>query len=288
MLRNTLVSLFGLLVGAATASAAPDFTGFAAAPGPTITSLSNAGSVSTSATPPVLYDSFPTGAPANSTGSTPNTFMGLGSNLVAGASSITGFDVYPVNVSGTNFDHLKINIFVWDTVNTSGTVNATTPAFGTPLASYSLTSTGAYNTGFFYRFESATPGILPGISLATPLLISDSVVGLTFNYQGSTDGGVTYNSFNNLTSVISGTDATYTSNPVVTGSLVLGGATGGYYRNAGTPTETNGNFTSGLRTLGGLTNQGVAVRVYGTAVPEPTSLGIIAAFGLITLRRRAS
>jgi len=287
MLHKTLGSLFALLLGAATASAAPDSTGSTVARGSTVTSLSNAGAA-TSATPPVLYDSFPTGAPAYSTSSTPNTFMGLASNLVGGASSITGFDVYPVNVSGTNFDHLKINIFVWDTVNTSGTVNATTPAFGNLLASYSLTTAGTFTTGFFYPFESATPGVLPGISLATPLLISDSVVGLTYNYQGSTDGGATYNNFNNLTSIISGSDPTnYPGNVVVTGSLILGGATGGYYRNAGSPTETNGNFTSGLRSLGGLTNQGVAARVYGTVVPEPASLGIIAAFGLLALRRRA-
>ena len=70
--------------------------------------------------------------------------MGDGYNLAAGTTAITGFDVYPVNVSGVNYTGLKINIFVWGSVNTSGTVNATTPAFGNLLASYSLTSSGAF------------------------------------------------------------------------------------------------------------------------------------------------
>src|SRR3954454_25024967 len=74
---------------------------------------------------------------AFSTSSSPNTFMGDAYTLAPGTTSITGFDVYPVNVSGVNFTGLKINIFVWGNVNTSGTVNSTTPAFGNLLASYS-------------------------------------------------------------------------------------------------------------------------------------------------------
>jgi hypothetical protein len=117
--------------------------------------------------------------------------------------------------------------------------------------------------------------------LASPLAISSTTIGLTFNYQGSTDGGATYNNVNNLTSDIAA------NNLPTVGSTVLGGATGGYYRNANS--EVNGNFTSTLRVLGGLTSQAEAVRIYGnvTAVPEPTT---IALFGggavLLFLRRR--
>jgi MYXO-CTERM domain-containing protein len=215
------------------------------------------------------------GASVNATGSTPNTFMGGGFTLAAGTTQIAGFDIYPVNLTGTTFDHLRMTIYVWDHVNTSGTVNATTPAFDTLLASYTITSAGTYASGLYYPFESATPGVTPGITLATPLLLSDNVVGLSFNYQSSTDGGVTYSSVNSLSSIISA------GGPAVVGANMFSG----YYRNAGSPTETDGNFTSSLRTLSGLTNQSVGVRVYD-AVPTPGALALLGLGGLIAGRRR--
>jgi hypothetical protein len=213
-----------------------------------------------------VFDNYSVRGGAFSTSSTPNTFMGDGFNLLANTTDIRGFDIYPVNTSGTNFNALKIDIYVWGTVNTSGTVNSTTPAFSNQLAHYTLTSTGTFTSGFFFPFESAQPGILPGITLASPLTIPSLQVGVTLAYQGSTDGGTTYNSVNNLTSIITGNGNT------ILGSNVFNG----YYRNAGTPTETDGNFTSALRALGGLTNQSIALRIYGgnTAVPEPSSLAL--------------
>ena len=213
------------------------------------------------------------GAAIASTATVPNTFMGAGYVLSPGTTSITGFDIYPVNLSGTSFTGIRINIFVWGSVNL-GTVNAATPAFGNLLGNYTLTSSGAFNTGFYFPFESATPGITPGITLGTPLAISGTTIGLTFNYQGTTDG-VTYNNVNSLTSLISyGT-------PASTGSLVFNG----YYRNANS--EVDGNFTSTLRSLG-LTDQGVAVRIYGTVVPEPSAmvLALVGGLGVLMLRRR--
>ena len=127
------------------------------------------------------FESGNTNAHISATGSTPNTFMGAGYNLLAGTYDITGFDLYPVNLSGTAFDHLKLNIFVWGSVNTSGTVNSTTPAFGNLLASYTLTSAGSFNTGFYFPFEGSPNGVNPGISLATPLAIPTSTVGISFN-----------------------------------------------------------------------------------------------------------
>ena len=206
--------------------------------------------------------------------STPNYFMGEGYTLKPGTSDITGFDIYPVNLSGVNYTGLRINIFVWGSVNTSGTVNASTPAFGNLLATYTLTASGAFNTGFYFPFEGVPNGVNPGITLATPLAIPSTTIGLTFNYQGTTDG-VNYASANNLSSLISyGTPATV-------GSLVFSG----YYRNVNS--EVNGNFTSALRTLGNA-NESLGVRVYGDVVPEPTSFAL-AGLGMVAvmiLRRR--
>jgi hypothetical protein len=230
-------------------------SGLTLATGPTL----NDSSLST---PPLVFDNISdlengvAGAAANATSSTPNTFMGCAYTLAPGTTSITGFDLFPVNLSGTTFNALKINIWVWGTVNT-GTVNASTPAFGNLLGSYTLTSSGTFASGFYYNYEGSPVGGSPGIALGTPLAIPSTTIGLTFNYQGSTDGGVTYNNVNSLTSLItSGT-------PPTVGSLVFNG----YYRNANS--EVNGNFTSTLRSLG-LQNQGLAARIY-TVVPEPTS-----------------
>ena len=188
------------------------------------------------------------GALVGSISNTPNTFMGGGYTLVPGTISITGFDLYPTNQSGTSFTGLKLNIFVWGTVNT-GTVNASTPAFGNLLGNYTFTESGTYPSGNSFSFEGSPVGSAPGITLATPLALPDTTIGLTFNYQGTTDG-INYNSVNSLTSLIS-----YGTAPTV-GSQVFNG----YYRNANS--EVNGNFTSTLRSVG-QQNQSLALRIYG-------------------------
>ena len=222
------------------------------------------------------YENGVSGAGLGATGSTPNTFMGDGYTLLGGTTSITGFDVVPVNLSGTSFTGLQGTIYVWGTVNT-GTVSATAPAFSNLLGSYTFTATGAFTTGFYFPFESATPGVSPGVSLVTPLAISGTTIGVTMSYQGTTDG-VNYASATSLTSVVS-----YGTAPTV-GSESFNG----YYRNANS--ETNGNFTSSLRSLG-YTNQSLALRVYGNvqATPEPSALAALGlgAFAMLRRRKRA-
>jgi hypothetical protein len=213
------------------------------------------------------------GATVTATSSTPNTFMGAAYTLLPGTTSITGFDLYPANLAGTTFTGIKATVYVWGGVNT-GTVSAASPAFSNLLGSFTVTATGSFPTGSFFNFESATPGVTPGITLTTPLALPSTTIGLTFNYQGTTDG-VTYTNVNSLTSLI-----TYGAAPTV-GTQVGNG----YYRNASS--ETNGNFVSGLRSLG-FTNQSLGVRVYGevSPVPEPaTWLTMALGVGALLLRR---
>lgn len=200
--------------------------------------------------------------------------MGDAYVLAAGTTTITGFDVFPVNLSGTAYTGLKINIFVWGTVNTNA-ASAGSPAFGNLLGSYDLTSSGTFTSGFFYPFEGSPVGSAPGISLGTPLAISSPTIGLSFNFQGTTDG-VNYSSVNSLTSIIQ-----YGMAPTV-GSQVFNG----YYRNANS--ETNGNFTSTLRSLG-FQNQSLGLRIFGDVapVPEPTTMALFGSSAvLLFLRRR--
>jgi hypothetical protein len=214
-----------------------------------------------------------TNAHVASTGSVPNTFMGDAYTLATGTTSITGFDIYPVNLSGTSYNALKMSIYVWGSVN-MGTVGAATPAFGNLLGSYTLTGTGTFTTGYYFPYEGSPIGVNPGITLGTPISLSSPTIGITFNFQGSTDGGVTYNSANSLTSLIS-----YGVAPTV-GTEVFNG----YYRNAAS--EVDGNFVSSLRSLG-YTYQSLGLRVYGV-IPEPSSLALagLGAVALMAFRRR--
>ena len=217
-------------------------------------------------------------AHVTATGSTPNYFMGDGYTLAAGTTNISGFDLYPVNLSGAAFTNLKMTVYVWDTVNTSGTVNSTTPAFGNLLGSYTFDSgAGSFASGSYYPFEGPAPGT-PGMILAAPLALSDTTIGLTFNFQGSTDG-VNYSNYNGLSPIIS-----YGVDPAVGTSIF-----DGYYRNANS--EIDGNFTSSLRSLS-QSKQTLGVRVYtetAAAVPEPGSFGLIGAGALALLfKRRAA
>ena len=226
------------------------------------------------------YSAFQSSAPGaniTSTGSTPNTFIGDAYILAAGTDEITGFDFFPVVNSGSNYTGLKINIWVWDTVN-SGTVNAGSPAFSSLLASYSDTVTGTFTNLTDYALESGTAGT-PLFTLATPLTLSDTTVGITINVQGTTDG-ITYATANGLTSAIA------TGVAPTVGSDVFNG----YYRNAAS--ETNGNFTSTIRSLG-LQDQTLALRIYGiseavtSSTPEPATTGMaVAGVGLIAALRR--
>jgi hypothetical protein len=226
------------------------------------------------------FEAAAPGAGGTGTSSSPNTFMGDAYTLAAGTTQITGIDLLPfyAGTSTVIYNGLKVNFYIWGTVNT-GTVSAATPAFSNLLGSYSVTYTGSFQSGFYYSLESASPGVTPGISLTTPLTVTGPSVGITVNTQGSTDGGLTFATVQNLTSVI-----TY-GVPATVGANVFNG----YYRNSAG--ETNGNFTTAVKSLG-LTNQSVAVRLYGTvsAVPEPATyamMGLGVAALLMVRRRKA-
>jgi len=214
----------------------------------------------------LVFDNF-TGRTYNATSSTPNTFMGDGYVVAPGTTNISEIGYFPVNLSGTTYTGLQTTFYFWGTLNTSGTVNAGSPAFSNLLATYTDTQIGTFASGFYFPLDYVLPA---------PLAISDTTIGLTMNVQGTTDG-ITYNSVNSLTGLI-GSGAV-----PVTGSNVFNG----YYRNANS--ETNGNFTSSLRSLG-LTNQSVAYLLYTDPVPEPGTVllicGGVSILGL--LRRRQS
>lgn len=195
------------------------------------------------------------GATNAALGSTPNSFMGDGYLLTPGTTNITGFDIFPVNLTGIDFtDGIQINIYVWGSVNL-GTVNSSTPAFGNLLALYTFYYPGDISSGNVYFFEgSSPPGSAPDFPLSVPLAISGTNVGITFNYEGTTDG-INYASYDDLNSFIS-----YGA-PASVGGLDFNG----FYFNQNS--EMNGNFIEGVGTF--LDSfQGLALRVYGNVAPQ--------------------
>jgi len=127
--------------------------------------------------------------------------MGDGYVLSPGTTSITGFDLYPANFTANTYTGLRVTFYVWGTVNT-GAVSAGSPAFGNLLGTYTFdTLTPGFGPSSFYAIDN-TPGSVPGYSLGAPLAISSTTIGLTFNYQGTTDG-VNYSRVNgNFTSTL--------------------------------------------------------------------------------------
>lgn len=214
------------------------------------------------------YENSAPGANASYVGSTPNSFMGDGYLLTPGVTNITGFDVFPVNQTGTDFSGFQITIYVWGSVN-PGPVNSSTPAFSNLLATYTATIPEGLDSGYYLPIEGSPPGSGPGLILETPLAVSGTNIGITINSEGTTDG-INYASYDDLTSLI-----TYGAVPGV-GSEDFNG----YYRNVNS--ETDGNFIEGIRSIG-QSFQGVALRVFGTValigyqppVANPQSISLL-------------
>jgi len=123
---------------------------------------------------------------------------GDGYNAASRNQALTGFDLYPVNLSGVTYNALQLDIYVWGNVNTSGHRQRHDTGFQQLIGSLCCQATGTFSSGFYFPFESATPGVTPGVTLTTPLTIPGTTIGITFSYQGSTDGGTTFATANNL------------------------------------------------------------------------------------------
>lgn len=199
---------------------------------------------------PTLFDSF-TGATLTTVGTAPHTFMGMPFALAArgGASNIKvrSGTVYLIPTTTASYVNVRANITFWGAA--SGATSGAGPAFSNALGSY------AFNLGALSAVANQTYPL--NFTLPAAITFPGQIGGVTVNWQGDTGSGLV--STDNLESAIR-------SGGILTdGSLNLGTAnTFGYYRNASG--EVDGNFTGDdFKTLGAGLNQGLALRLFGSA-----------------------
>ena len=137
-----------------------------------------------------MFDDI-TGRSISADTANPDTQMGGGFILVPGTFQITGFELAAGNVTGTTFTGVRYTLSVWSTLST-GAVNAGSPAFSGLLGTFTGTDIATLNNG--------TELLLP-ITLASPLTISSTTMGIAVSFEGTTDG-VNFNSINGLTPVL--------------------------------------------------------------------------------------
>jgi hypothetical protein len=228
-----------------------------------------------------LLDTFTNAQTVTFTGGEPRTYMGhafQNNSLPAGTTSfqVTSLTVYMVSVAAVNYTDILARIQLWNTYN-----GTTTPVYSNAAGPLITANLGPLNTTAttFYSFT---------INLATPITLvggAGSTWGFAQNFQGNTGTG--FADTTNLTSLITYGTAGYAAGNNATGT----GPNFAYFRNASGRTDFNFASTDS-RTLS-QPNQGIAIQLRGTAVPEPaTNVLLLMGAGVASLvawqrRRRA-
>lgn len=202
------------------------------------------------------------------------TFIGdpvLAVTPTGGPVGITGFDLRMISTSAVTYNQIRVNVYFWNTINTTGT-DAFSNLAG--VVTGTVTST-AFTT------QANVVYTLDGFRLSAPLFVNSPNFGVTVNYQGDTGSG--FQNTDALTEAVVGNTAT----PFAVGSVAFTSPNYGYYRNASGRTDGNFSSTDG-RNIG--TNSAMAIRIF--AAPEPGSIGLIAGaalplLGAVVTRRRA-
>ncbi len=211
-----------------------------------------------------------------------NTFMGQAFGLNNPAigfpgAAVTGVDNLGVNVSGTSFpagSSMRLNVWLWDSPSFAAT--GTTAAFSGLLAqqSFDVTLDSDWNTGTLKVFENPTD--TPFFQFTNPVAISDTIMGITFNWQFLDLSTGEYASLPGLTTGVrnSGSFLGALPNP------------GFYYRNQSGSTTGNFPGSDSRNVNAAAPNNRSALAFAVWAVPTPGAAALLGLGGLVATRRR--
>lgn len=234
-----------------------------------------------------------TNATFTGTGSTPRAMLGqafsLG-NVAAGPVSLVGMD-FSFNhfaTVNTTYAAVQFQISFWN--NAANTTTGTGAAFTNRVSTVTLNlaANTTLNASTRYTFQDlVAPGTVPNVTFAAPVtMASASNLGVQILILADSGNGLVANDLLTPALVHSHTGGAW-----AVGNNTAGTSPNfGYYRNASQASPANANTSllgSDFRTLG-LPTQGVAMRLYTEAVPEPgtmTVLGLGVA-GLVARRRK--
>ena len=228
----------------------------------------------------VIYDAISDLTTYTTTTSTPHTFMGQAFNTSNAAGSmpqVSSVQVGMFVIGAQTFANVRLRLQIWGSFSSAAT--GATSVFSNPLGAPSVFNLGPVTTAgngvFVFTLNFATPITLP----------STSNLGITFNFQSSSDG---VNFVDNEALATAMRAPTGTTNIPVGQNITTG--TNVYYRNASARTDFNFNAND-ARVLTGQTQATDGLAFSLTAVPEPTTWGLLlggAAFLAVAQRLRRS
>lgn len=207
-----------------------------------------------------IYDAISDLSSFTTTTSVPHTYMGQAFNVsnAAGANpQVTSVQVGMFVIGAQNFANVRLRLQLWGTFNPAATGAA--DAFSNALGAPSVFILGPINTAgnavFTFTLNFATPITLP----------STMNLGITFNFQTSTDGV----NFVDNNAVATAMRAPVGTNPIPVGQNITSGGNA-YYRNASGRTDFNFNANDARVITGQMqATDGLAFRL--VAIPEPSS-----------------
>lgn len=238
----------------------------------------------------LVFDSIsPTGGVAptfTGTGGAPHTLMGTAltlGNVGAGPIHVDGLDVAYRAYAAASYTNIRLDIMFFETATLA--TSGSSPAFSNLLFTRTVnTGTTTTAAGTRYTYQSATPGVTPGLALSPGFVLNDPTkpIGIQVLIRGDKGDGNGLVATDDL-----GLSLRYNVAPAV-GSTPIGGTAGGFYRNASVPAPTTSSVLLGsdYRSLTGITDTTMALRLYATPVPEPASMVALGLGAAALLRRR--